>query len=434
MDNENKEQLAAQQPTVEQPAAEAAPKSNKTLIIILSAIIVVFAVIIAILTVGNNKSDTTDSSAVTDAAIVAETTEDDAEAEAEEPDKVIDYAAIYATHDPDEVVMTIDGNDITWSEYFYFYYYSANQISQYMDYYAAYGYDVSWDDALDEDGTTFAQEPAIEAESSVQQLIAIQGFAKENGIELNDENKEALETAREQNIASFGEDATEDTFIEYLSEQYLPYDLYNQMMEANYIYQQTFTDIYGQDGANVSDEDAIQWLEDNGYMSSNHILFMTVDTSTGEALSDEDIAAKKAQAEELAAELQGIKDEEKRLEKFLEYKEQYDEDTGKANYPNGYTFTEGTMVQVFEDTTKELDDYQVSDPVESSYGYHIIISLPLSADSIVEYSGTTAVTARAEKANEEYGQRMQEYYDNLKVEYADGFTAPLVTDYLVDEK
>ena len=39
----------------------------------------------------------------------------------------MDYEAIYALHDPEEVVMTVAGQDIPWSEYYYYLYYSRCQ-------------------------------------------------------------------------------------------------------------------------------------------------------------------------------------------------------------------------------------------------------------------------------------------------------------------
>lgn len=51
---------------------------------------------------------------------------------------------------------------------------------------------------------------------------------------------------------------------------------------------------------------------------------------------------------------------------------QYSEDTGLSNNPNGYTFTEGQMVTEFYDGAKALAEDEVSELVKSSYGYHII--------------------------------------------------------------
>ena len=91
--------------------------------------------------------------------------------------------------------------------------------------------------------------------------------------------------------------------------------------------------------------------EANSYMTAKHILFKTTDDS-GTALSDADKAAKKQQAEQVAAQLRAVTDPDKRVELFDQLMEQYNEDTGESSYPHGYCFTSGTMVTEFEDACK----------------------------------------------------------------------------------
>ncbi|MBR3867666.1 MAG: peptidylprolyl isomerase, partial [Butyricicoccus sp.] len=57
--------------------------------------------------------------------------------------------------------------------------------------------------------------------------------------------------------------------------------------------------------------------------------------------------------------------------------ETYNEDPGMEANPEGYVFTEGTMVTEFYEGTLALEDDAVSEPIESSYGWHIIKRLPL---------------------------------------------------------
>ena len=148
-----------------------------------------------------------------------------------------------------------------------------------------------------------------------------------------------------------------------------------------------------------------------------------MDSATGEALDEETIAAQEQKAREIAAELQAIEDPQQLLDRFAELKEEYCEDTGKVTYPDGYTFTPGTMVTEFEDACNALADYQVSDPILTSYGYHIIIRLPLDPDKIVEYSYEgTPLNARSLAANAEYASRMDAQYEKTSFEYVPGFS------------
>ena len=56
---------------------------------------------------------------------------------------------------------------------------------------------------------------------------------------------------------------------------------------------------------------------------------------------------------------------------------EYGSDPGMENYPEGYIFTKGEMVEEFENAAFALKDGEVSEIVESPYGYHIIKKEPL---------------------------------------------------------
>ena len=91
------------------------------------------------------------------------------------------------------------------------------------------------------------------------------------------------------------------------------------------------------------------------------------------------------------------------MERFKELKEEYCEDTGKTAFPDGYLFRSGEMVEEFENAAMLLEEYGVSEPVESPYGYHIILRLPLDADALMGYSSTgEALNAREYYANYNY--------------------------------
>lgn len=89
------------------------------------------------------------------------------------------------------------------------------------------------------------------------------------------------------------------------------------------------------------------------------------------------------------------------------------------------------MVAEFEDACSALAEYQVSEPVKSSFGYHVIIRLPLDVDKVMEYSEDgTALSARSIAANAEYGSRLQSVLDTLSLSYVEGFEKINILDYL----
>ena len=124
-----------------------------------------------------------------------------------------------------------------------------------------------------------------------------------------------------------------------------------------------------------------------------HILLKTVDDNN-QPLPEDQVAGKKAQAEELLAELQAASDLpalfDQRMNELSE--DGRDEATGELYAPDGYLAAPGQMVPEFEAASKALAEGGLSGIVESTYGYHIILRLP------------TDVTAEELEAHPEYAE------------------------------
>lgn len=120
----------------------------------------------------------------------------------------------------------------------------------------------------------------------------------------------------------------------------------------------------------------------NNYVyQAKHILLLTVDmegtptlqedgTYAYPSLDEETIAEKKQLADDLLSQLRTSDDPQTLFDELMA---QYSEDTGLESYPDGYTTTVGQMVPEFEQTALSLGFGEISDVVESSYGYHIIL-------------------------------------------------------------
>lgn len=345
----------------------------------------------------------------------------------------MDLEKLYALHDPSEVVATVDGNDVTWGEYFYMINYNYQSLLNYFSSMANYyGIAVEWNDLIgDGSEDTYASYILTCVEGDLITHNTIRGFANKNNVELSQESLDAIAELHKNNVTGLcGEDASEEDFNEYLATMYMPRQMYDDNNKLNFLYQETFKKLYGEDSELVGDKEAVAFLEENGYMAADHILLMTVDSATQEALDEDAIAEKKAQAEDVLSQLKAISDKDELVKKFYALKEQYTEDTGATYYPDGYIFTTGKMVPEFEEAAKNLGELEVSEIVETTYGYHILLGKALDPDGIIEFTSEgTEMTGRKMAANKAYGMSLDEYAAGVEISYAEGFEVPNMEEY-----
>lgn len=320
-----------------------------------------------------------------------------------------DYESAYAAFEPDTLVMTVNGKEVYWDEYFGWIYAIVSELESYMG--TAFG----WDDAFT-DSYTFENYVQYYAEAMAGQYSIIYNKALDLGLELSDEQLQVIDEAYANDAATYSEGDL-DAFEKYLEDTYMSKDYYYYINTVATFYQSIYENLYGEKGANFSDEDVAGFIEDNNYMYAKHILFLTVDSNTNETLDDETKAQKKAAAEETLAQLSAITDTAELLEKFDELMNSLSEDTGLASYPNGYYFTTGEMVEAFETATKALEYNTISEIVESPFGYHIILRLPIDPDA--SYDGTN--TFRYMASTYAYDEVAQGWFNEADIQFTEGF-------------
>ena len=430
-------------------AAESAPKSNgmKVLIAVLAVACLVLIGVIVYLNSQKNTVTTENAApidtTVTESADSAENTEEAAQSEtAAEPSaepiiiQTLDREKLFATHEADEVIATVGGMDLLWEEYFYFLSNEAYSVENYIATMAMYGGSITWSDPWGDSENpdeTFADYALSSTGEYVRLMVAITELSEENDAGLSEEDLSAVADTMAKTFAdALGDDATEEEIDSYLKDRYMTRAIMERLVSMDYLYNNTYRALYGENAEKVSEEDALKYMFESGYMSANHILFMTVDPATGEALSEEAVAEKLEKAQAIADELRAIEDKDELLARFAELKDELDEDSGKTAYPNGYTFTPGVMVSEFEDATKALGDYEVSEPVQSSYGYHVILRLPLEADAELMSASGGAATARGLFATKDFSEKLYERMDNLSVDFVEGFEKPDLLAYLTE--
>ncbi len=325
-----------------------------------------------------------------------------------EPEKEPDrYDLAFAQYEPDEIVMTINGSEVAWEEYFYWIYSIAYQIQQMSD--------VDWSADLDGQFTyqSFAQNYA---ETMLTQYLTVAQKADELSLEISADEQAEIDAIYAEDVVNYG-GGDEAVFDEYLAEHHITRTMYDKMNSVSVNYLNIFEHYFGVMGTGLPDEDALSYAQDSGYMHAKHILLRTVDDG-GSPLSEAEIEAKRARAEELLDQLKGLAGGELE-EKFDELMTENSEDGGLATAPNGYYFLAGEMVQPFEESVLSLGDGEMSpELVESDFGYHIILRLPLEIDEEMDYRG---YTLRYLSAYALFENMSTEWFDSAEVEYTEKF-------------
>ncbi len=344
----------------------------------------------------------------------------------------LDYEAVRALHGEDETAIEVAGEKLDWGFYADFLRTNGLQYEEYFKQMAAYyGVAADWTGSLgDGSGMNYAQGLLQETDDTLASFLSIRAFAKEKGVELDEEAAKKLEP--EQMAKDIcGEDATVEQLKEVLEQDsHMTLDGFRFYSESVALYSALYEALYGKAGEKLTDEQVIDALEKDGYLAAHHILFMTIDPMTGKELEADAVAEKLKQAEEITKELREIKEPEALLKRFTELKAQYCEDTGKEAYPDGYTFTPGVMVKEFEDTVTALGEYEVSDPVKTSYGYHVILRLPLSADSKLSTTTGQSLTARESVAQNAITADLDQFFRDHPATYIEGLEELDLTQYI----
>ena len=212
-----------------------------------------------------------------------------------------------------------------------------------------------------------------------QGIIAAQ-IAKEQGIEISDTDKQTIAKTKSQQINQMGGDSAYNSFLEQmgLDDTYL-----DKILEQNFYAQKLFEKLSAEDASFAVDEAAIEQDIMENQVMAKHILIKTVDDNNQD-LSADQIAAAKQKAEDILQQIRNGAD-------FDTLMKENSQDPGMETAPNGYIFGKGVMMQEFEDAAFALQENEVSDLVQTSYGYHIIKRVPIDKnDSEYENAKETA--------------------------------------------
>jgi len=163
----------------------------------------------------------------------------------------------------------------------------------------------------------------------------------------------------------------------------------------------------------ISDADVKKFYDDNPaefekpeQVRAAHVLISTLDKDTQQPLPP----SKKAEKEKLARKVKARAD---KGDDFGKLAKEFSEDPGSKDKGGEYTFPRGQMVPEFEAAAFSMKAGQVSDLVETRFGYHIIKTLEKMPASKVDFA---KVEPRIKEylTSQEFQKKLPTYFEKLK--------------------
>lgn len=337
----------------------------------------------------------------------------------EVPEDIIMQTAGIARDTP---LLTVDGAEVPAEELLYW-------LSSYADQYAAWGMtDLTMDMG---DGQTLGQyylDSAVET-ATLYQLMENKaeelkmGWTKEN----QDSYDEQLQTMKESLAQQAGldpetqSDRVDTELVRLISYMGLSQEGFFHINQASFLYNNLMGGLYGTEGTDAPDADK---LNEAGVFHAKHILIKAEPVTDADGnVTDDGMAAAQAQAQALYDQLLAAEDPMTLFDQLMTENTDDVDSSGNVNGgTEGYTFGPGEMVDEFYEGTKALAEGEISQPIQSQYGYHII--LRLSADNEAGYDKYAQVKmqdqidqwmdeAQVERSETLESLDLQAFYDGL---------------------
>ena len=308
----------------------------------------------------------------------------------------------------DEVVITVGGLEITAADCLYW---LNRAIESYLSQFGGAMSTLPWDTEMAE-GLTFAQYMLDQAADSAVFRSLLRQMAQEEGLspdpslvsDINDKYVNLILQA----------DSDETRVIHVLWASLLTKELSIKLNTDGDLLGQLRERYYGENSdAYPTDAEVNAYLDEHGCFRVKHILLKTTDQSD-EPLEASEIAQKKADADNLLAQLRASED---KITLFDQLMNEYSEDDGLPANPDGYTFDEtSSLVGGFREAALALAVGDISDVVETDYGYHIMLRLPIDPADYRDMYASDLLNNRIDAERDRLGVTRTAAFDKLDVD------------------
>lgn len=307
----------------------------------------------------------------------------------------------------DTLVLSVESMPVYMDEFNYWMYRSII--------YAGYDPSTEIDWTAEVGDQTLSEFVLSESVEAVRLYKAVELKSQEFGISLSDEDKANIASMIENDVAQF---ESKEQYNEYLETNMLSERLLEYIYSISYLHSSLFTEMYGEYGVDVSDEDALAFGDEHGYYRAKHILIRTVDDS-GNSFSEDQLNDNR---EKLQGILNAIKVSDDPESKFDELMQENSEDPGVESYPDGYQFNANTISFdksfLGEATSLEIGGFSQDIIEMEGMGYTILMRLPLDPDmGMISDSGANlrgiSAAARYQTLLETWSQECSINYEDI---------------------
>ena len=267
------------------------------------------------------------------------------------------------TFDRDAVMISVGNQHITWAELYVFIFSTVANFTGFFE------VPVDWSEEVIEERSMAEMVLEMATESALAFLSYRYGAA-ELGTSLSQEELEDLNFEL-QSIIDFHGGSEEFSVVLREDYGFYDFDVFEAMVMMETLVDAIMRDLYGDLGADLSDEVVMEFAERNEFMMAKHILVMRADNENARDEIDEIYNRLRPRAND--ADFENF---------FTLMMLEYSEDPGSLANPEGYLFQPWDMVEPFSIATMQLLPGEMSDVVETSHGYHIILRVPINFDAV----------------------------------------------------
>jgi len=314
----------------------------------------------------------------------------------------IDFDAAFSAFPPDTVMIKAGDYVVTWEELYVFLFRSVNSVEQLLQ------TGIGWSDIYAEEKTL----AEITLEYSTDEALLFRVYehgAKVSGISMSASDYEALQDDLDYLTEMYG---GREEFAQSLKEYsgFSSLELFEKLLGIEYLIGIIVNELYGEDGILFPDESVAYLVERENLLMAQHILRTKKEDGDDTPLKE---------SEDLLQQLDNYNGDDFGTF-FYQLMLENSEDPGSLHSPGGYLFQPWDMVEEFSNACISLEIGQYSGIVETSYGYHILLRLPVDYDAVPVGLANTGQsrTLRQIAAVENFEfVVIQGWRDDLTVEY-----------------